>query len=62
MSDYSFGDTMFSLDLQQFRHNQDVMQRVSQPDLGALAADLSALREDGGPAIRWGLRQLVIEA
>jgi SAM-dependent methyltransferase len=53
--------TMFSLNLGQLRHDQDVRRQLPEAELDALAADLAEARGLAG-AVAWGLRQLVIEA
>jgi SAM-dependent methyltransferase len=55
---------MFSLNLAQLRHNQDVRGQVSEAELDALAADLAEARGARGgelAPVAWGLRQLAIE-
>ncbi len=54
--------TMFSLNLRQLRDNADVREHVPERELDALAAELFALRAEGGPPVVWGLHQLVIGA
>lgn len=53
---------MFSLNLEQIRRDAHTRAGVPSRDLDTLAGDLAALRAGGGPAVRWGLRQLVVEA
>jgi SAM-dependent methyltransferase len=54
--------TMFSLNLVQLRHNEDVRRQATTAELDALAAELADARGAGGAPVAWGLRQLVIEA
>jgi hypothetical protein len=51
---------MFSLNLGQLRHNEDVRRQVPEADLDGLAADLADARRAGGAPVAWELRQLVI--
>jgi SAM-dependent methyltransferase len=53
---------LFSLNLAELRQNEAVSARLGEAALDALAEELSALREGGGPEITWGLRQLALEA
>lgn len=53
---------IFCLNLQQLRHDESVANRIPRRDLDELAADLGAIRADGGAPITWGLRQLAVEA
>jgi trans-aconitate 2-methyltransferase len=53
---------LFSLNLGQLREQGSLCDHLGGTELDALAAELSALRRDGGPPITWGLRQLALEA